>query len=427
MPSSGKSQWMLQYMNDLSLETKIIYITPFLTETERIRDHCKKRKFQLPDGRMGQGSKLNHFKELLKQGKNISSTHSLFSSIDDEVIDLIRDGNYILVLDEVMNVVSQLDIFKDDEDIPDEQKEYVVKKDMEILMDYGSISVDRNFKVNWNENKGVLHRYETLKQLIDKDQVYFVSNSYLFWMFPHEIFESIFKEIFVLTYQFDYQIQAYYFKFFDIPYEKFGITKHREDKRFRYEFELVDYSDYLDYDFKKRKEIKELITICESSKLNALGSVATEDTGTSVLLSKSDYDKRSDKGLMEINRKAVSYLKYYLDEKSTTMMWTTYKDYKGKIKNNRFPEKHFVALNSRATNEYRDKSGVIYLVNRFINPYYNNLFRNKNILVDQDAYALAEMLQFLFRSQIRDDKPINVFIPSERMRGLLIKWLNGEY
>ena len=34
------------------------------------------------------------------------------------------------------------------------------------------------------------------------------------------------------------------------------------------------------------------------------------------------------------------------------------------------------------------------------------------------------MIQWIFRSQIRQYKPINIYIPSERMRELLIDWLN---
>ena len=35
------------------------------------------------------------------------------------------------------------------------------------------------------------------------------------------------------------------------------------------------------------------------------------------------------------------------------------------------------------------------------------------------------MIQFLFRGCIRDDKPMELYIPSSRMRNLLIGWLNS--
>ena len=40
-----------------------------------------------------------------------------------------------------------------------------------------------------------------------------------------------------------------------------------------------------------------------------------------------------------------------------------------------------------------------------------------------DEYALSEMIQWIWRSAIRDGKEIWVYIPSRRMRELLKKWL----
>ena len=43
--------------------------------------------------------------------------------------------------------------------------------------------------------------------------------------------------------------------------------------------------------------------------------------------------------------------------------------------------------------------------------------------MDEDAYALSEMLQFIWRSAIRDGKEIWVYLPSVRMRSLLEEWI----
>ena len=52
-------------------------------------------------------------------------------------------------------------------------------------------------------------------------------------------------------------------------------------------------------------------------------------------------------------------------------------------------------------------------------------FRSRDIKINEDIWALGEMIQFIFRTQIRDGKPINIYIPSQRMRNLLINWLNS--
>ena len=52
-------------------------------------------------------------------------------------------------------------------------------------------------------------------------------------------------------------------------------------------------------------------------------------------------------------------------------------------------------------------------------------FIDKNVTIDEDTWALSELLQWIFRSAIREHKEINIYIPSERMRSLLLEWLNS--
>ena len=52
-------------------------------------------------------------------------------------------------------------------------------------------------------------------------------------------------------------------------------------------------------------------------------------------------------------------------------------------------------------------------------------FEDRGITVNEELYALSEMIQWIWRSQIRDGSPIIVFIPSERMRSLFVQWLNS--
>ena len=46
--------------------------------------------------------------------------------------------------------------------------------------------------------------------------------------------------------------------------------------------------------------------------------------------------------------------------------------------------------------------------------------------MEEDAYALSELIQWIFRSAIRDGKEIWLYIPSKRMRNLLIDWIGGD-
>ena len=47
--------------------------------------------------------------------------------------------------------------------------------------------------------------------------------------------------------------------------------------------------------------------------------------------------------------------------------------------------------------------------------------------VDVEVYAISEMVHFLWRSALRNNEDISLYIPSRRMRILLQKWLNNEF
>ena len=77
----------------------------------------------------------------------------------------------------------------------------------------------------------------------------------------------------------------------------------------------------------------------------------------------------------------------------------------------------------RATNDFRQKQDLAYLINVYYNPIIKNFFVDRGGDIDESKYALSELIQWIFRSGIRDGKPINLYIPSSRMRGLLEEWL----
>lgn len=85
---------------------------------------------------------------------------------------------------------------------------------------------------------------------------------------------------------------------------------------------------------------------------------------------------------------------------------------------------NFISQTARGTNDYRHKTHLLYLTNFFPNPLIKNfLISRDEIQIDMDAYALSNLLQWIWRSAIRDGQEITVFIPAERVRHLLMKWL----
>ncbi|MEG2922077.1 MAG: hypothetical protein RR856_13665, partial [Acinetobacter sp.] len=87
----------------------------------------------------------------------------------------------------------------------------------------------------------------------------------------------------------------------------------------------------------------------------------------------------------------------------------------------------WLAFNTKATNEYRDRSNLAYLLNLFPNPMVVKASAMKGFPVKEDIFALSEMVQWVWRSAIREGNPINIYVPSSRMRDLLERWLEDEF
>lgn len=58
-----------------------------------------------------------------------------------------------------------------------------------------------------------------------------------------------------------------------------------------------------------------------------------------------------------------------------------------------------------------------------MSPDIKQFVEHYRIEFDDDLFSLSALLQWIWRSRIRDGEPINIFIPSERMRNLLITWI----
>lgn len=379
----GKTSWAIEYMNDNEFE-RFIYITPYLDEVSRIKNDVD-RIFKEPNVKRGKGSKRNDFYNLLTNGEDIATTHSLFKGVDKNVKDEIKEKEYILILDEVMDVVEQINISKDD---------------INILIERNIIKVNEEGKVYWIDDnyRGEFIKY---KKSISNGDVYLHNGAMILWTFPCDIFNS-FKEVYILTYMFKGQIQAYYYDLNKLKYE-YKSVENIDNK-----YKLTSYKKI------NGEKYKDLITIYDG-KLNEVGK------GNS--LTKKWYIQASKKVAMrKLKSCTYNYFNNIITGKANDNMWTTFKDYKNECKGNGYT-KGFVECNVRATNEYKHKTNLAYLINRYYNPMIEQFFTQRKVKIDRDTYALSELIQWMFRSAIRENKPINIYIPSERMRRLLQEWL----
>ena len=408
---SGKTSAAINYIKEHK-EKRFIYITPYLNEVERIIEACNDE--QLADDEWGvspfknntnffqpkqvEGRKLEGLKKLLENNCNIVTTHALLINLDEEIMELIAIQNYTLILDEVMEVVKKYTSLSSDD-----------KKT--LFTKYVHINEENNL-LEWNESENLYKgRFDREKNLCELKSLcsYNYNGMYniIMWLFPIEVFHC-FKDIFILTYMFDAQIQKYYFDMNKVKYSYCIATKSKNDK---YVFKDV-------VELPHTKFNKSLINIY-NGKLNDIG-----EKKTALSANWYKYQKEERTGLIErIKYNTYNYVHNIVKSKSGDIIWTCKKDYKKDLQGKGYARSWY-PFNIRATNELKNRSTVCYLSNRYVEPIITNYFKKYGVIVDNDKYALSELLQFLWRSCIREDKPINLYIPSSRMRTLLENWLN---
>lgn len=389
MMGRGKSSAAINYINNS--DERFIVITPYLDEVARYKSSCRSKKFREPIKR--QGSKLSDIKQLIQAGENIVSTHALFQRFDREVIELCRGLNYNLIMDEVTEVVQQYEITSDDINV--------------LLKNF--CNLDDKGRLIWKEEcQDYDGKYTEVKNLCNLGGLAIVRGKALMWLFPVEVFNA-FSHVFILTYKFNAQIQRYYYDYYGIEYE----------------YKYVSGDDVANFAFSDNPSIyngvdyRSLIHILDNHKMNSIGD-------SDFSLSRTWYDRYKTTAVMkQLKNNLSNYFRHIRNDNSKDNLWTTFKDFR-QILSGKGYTKGFIPLNIRATNSYKERTSVAYLVNVFLNPIVKGFFQDHNVTVDEDGYALSEMMQLIWRSAIREGNEIWVYMPSKRMRGLLYDWINEQ-
>ncbi|MEG6584187.1 ParB/RepB/Spo0J family partition protein [Dendrosporobacter sp. 1207_IL3150] len=400
---SGKSSYIRKMMND-NPDRKFIYVTPYLEEVANVIQNCD--NFAEPDTITEDGEKClkqESFHELLLQGKNVASTHQLFKLSTSYTISLLKQQNYTLIIDEVMEVVDC---------------QQIKPSDLQMAISGEYCKVDDDGRLIWNDEKPYNGDWaKKLRTLCKNKSIYLVNDTALIWMFPPRIF-NYFEEIYVLTYLFDSQVMRFYFDINGISYKKYRIINKPN-------FEIVEHNGKPD----DTEALSKLIDICTKGRINDIGSnvdkQSTKRKTPYFLLSSGWYDEANETDIKNLKNNLDNFFRHYCNGQEVRLnLWTTFKDYEGKLKGRRYPE--FLAHNARAMNKYNHVTAVAYLINKFMYRTVGEFLKSKQVKITkkiEEEYALGEMLQFIFRSAIREGQPIKLYIPSSRMRHILQKWL----
>lgn len=382
---SNKTNFAIQYMND-NPHKKFMYITPYNKElSDRIIPQCPALKFRFAR----EGHKVADFKDMLVNGQNIVATHECFKRADAEVEALLETSNYTLILDEVFDVIVDIKLVKADVDL--------ILQSSAVIEDNYLVWIDDKYPDEGGE-------FSSIKQMAKLRKILVFDNSFFLWLFPVEFFQK-FSEVFIMTYLFPAQIQKHYFDIHGIDYKYYKVSEPTPKH-----YELIPHDGIINNDFKP------LIDIYDGD-LNDIGRLSKG-------LTKTWYEKPSNKlNIQKLKNHIRNFFRDIHNAKSRDIIWTTYKGYKEKLKGDGYASS-FVECNCRATNAYGDKTYVAYCINLHMRPMIK---RYVNMGTEHEQlWALSEMLQWIWRSAIRNGQKITLYIPSKRMRELLIQWLNNE-
>ncbi|MCD7774144.1 MAG: hypothetical protein LUH40_00995 [Clostridiales bacterium] len=391
---SGKTIWAIDEMT--KTQDNFLYITPYLEEINRIRGLDEKdnpipnaKKVEGKDIKTPEnhgGGKIGNLLDLLQCQEDIASTHELFKRLTPECKRAIKDGNYILFLDETIDAI----------------QEYTAphKDDLKLLQDRDIIQVDTDGYVRWIYNTDDDTSYNEIRTLAENKSLIQVNSKMMIWQYPCEVFK-LFKKVYIMAYLFDGSTLKSYFDINNIAYEK----------------KTLDKGVLHPYYSQSRKRYIELINLYEGE----LNDIKTRKPQTA-LSANWFKNKSKEKEVIQLKNNIYNYFRHKTNAKSQDVMWTTYKQFKRKLQGKGYT-KGFVSCNSRATNKYQDRNCLAYVVNYYQKPAITQYFEKNNVDFDQDLYALSSMLQWIWRSSIRLDKPISLYIPSYRMRNLFKNWL----
>ena len=380
---SGKTHNAIKKMKKHS--GNFIYVTPFLEEVKRIIKNVPNvvepqvsYDYDIIEEEYKAVYKRENLLRSVIKCQNLATTHSLFQKLHKNDYRFFSD--YDLILDEVITPIKDLDM---------------KLADIQIALGQDLIIVnDKTGEVTFIKDEYDGDKFYELKKYCETANVVYVNEKLLVSVFPPEIFKS-FKSVTVLTYLFEGSLLASYFDYYNIKYKIEKASKKDE--------------------LKEKAKIKSLLNVY-IGKYNDIGNAKNA-------FSVNWLKNKSNKELKKISTQVKNLICRKFKTNSNETCFTTFKAYKSKLKGDGYAN-GFIPVNERATNKFSHKKTMIYFANRFLNPNVKRFFEDGNIKVNEDKWALAELVQWVFRGAIREGKPMNLFIPSKRMRTLFLEWLN---
>ncbi|WP_421921412.1 hypothetical protein [Marinobacter salarius] len=420
LPGSGKSTSAIDYIQR-NPQKKIILVCELLTEIER---YCDQANLVTPVHKY-QKNKSESVKELLSDNQSIAITHALLLKLDHEAIQMISHKGYELIIDEVM--------------APFIKESNYTPNDFKTLLKRGVIDVDStDGTVSYLLPELPDTKYRALKDAADTGQLIAVPETgQLLHRLPVNVFSAA-KKVTIMTYMFDGSLLDTYLRKRDFSIEKSDLKVMKDQEQYRKQIaECINL-----------KENKVIDSIVNTYKVVNVSQYHKNDKiGSRNFFNKIDKECRENKlskGSTKNNlAKVIASCARQSDASANDVMYSVFKRYatveENKLSNGGYPnhcirphrlsaQSCFVPISARGTNNYAHKSVAICCVNLFLDPNFKKFLNHyyEDVYIDDDKIAISSLLQWLFRGCVRNGKPMDVYVLSERMKKLLIDWLNGE-
>lgn len=400
---TGKTTAIINWMKD-NPQNKYLYVSPMLAEVEeRIPTECASLEFVFPTTE-NHKTKSAHLLDLLTEGCNISFTHSLFQDLTKRHLELISKEGYVLIIDEEVGLIEPYSgTYK--------------RGDITSLENAEHIEVDENNLgiVRWKwEDMEEDTAYSKLKRLCDLEMLYCAKRDrdIMVTQLPLALVESAHRTI-VLTYLFKGSVMESFLKLRGVSIVPFTEVRLMKDPA------VI------------KRQIKDLVNVIVTPSMTSISKLSMSVKWYSQTGTKEDLSK--------VGKAIHSIMRKYPKE---DVIFTMPKDSTVKKRGNKANprcavhkstdvDESYLYCSARATNDYAHKSVAIHAYNRFVNKavaaYLQDYGKEIGAIPSDNQYALSEMLQWIYRTRIRNDQPIDLYIFSERMRKLFTEWLNREY
>lgn len=401
---TGKSTWMLNKLKEISAP-RFIYISCLLSEIEeRVQDELAHLDVCIPSD--DNGTKSEDVLCALKEGRNIAATHSLFLRFNNEAVKYMKEWNYILIIDEVLDFITPYRKYS--------------SQDVKDLINLDQISVDEENKGRVHVNQEFEGYYSELKDYSEKGLVYASTDGFMVFnlQIPPDVIKAS-KECYVLTYLYDSSEMQRFLTLHNIDYKHMDVEvlKQREieiKNKLKTNINLISI-----------KAADEVIRSLRSTRNSAL----SHNWWSTKKDKAEEYLKKVDNWLHNNNGNQYNYFftapKEIFDKKGLATKKSLGLRYL-KMQVEKDAEEHhlWLASSTKATNDYAGRTLCLFLLNTFPNVGLQKYFEQYCTPLDHDRYALSELVQFLFRGCVRTGKPMDLYIGSPRMKEIYTNWIN---